>query len=286
MPQDFDRREQTMFDELKNYREYLSVHPIHELFGIDLEKYGNVDRKQEFTTYQKVDPDETEPYPAELDDLIRLHYLVITRKVTTILEFGVGKSTVVFNHALDANRKRYGKFVSDNLRRSNPFECHTVDTGAEWLDEVRTKFDTPNVKYYLAQCEVATFGDRICTFYDPLPNVCPDLIYLDAPDQYSPRGDVRGMSTSHKDRFPMAGDILAFEHFLLPGTLIVVDGRTANARFLRLNLQRDWTYSHSVEFDQHYFELTEEPLGVYNRRQIDFCLGNEFYVRVRARSGL
>jgi hypothetical protein len=65
----------------------------------------------------------------------------------------------------------------------------------------------------------------------------------------------------------------------LPGTLIVVDGRTANARFLKSNLQRDWTYYHSEAFDQHFFELTERPLGIYNKRQIDFCLGKEFYNR-------
>ena len=29
----------------------------------------------------------------------------------------------------------------------------------------------------------------------------------------------------------MAADILSIEHFLHPGTLIVIDGRTANARF-------------------------------------------------------
>ena len=39
----------------------------------------------------------------ELDDLIRLHYLVTSRKVMTILEFGVGKSSIVFDHALQIN---------------------------------------------------------------------------------------------------------------------------------------------------------------------------------------
>ena len=68
-------------------------------------------------------------------------------------------------------------------------------------------------------------------------------------------------------------ELKTFEHFLLPGTLIVVDGRTANARFLKANLQRNWDYHHSEEYDQHFFELKEKPLGVYNQRQIDFCLG-------------
>ena len=35
----------------------------------------------------------------------------------------------------------------------------------------------------------------------------------------------------------MSADILVFEHFLQPGTLIVVDGRAANARFLKTNLE-------------------------------------------------
>ena len=74
---------------------------------------------------------------------------------------------------------------------------------------------------------------------------------------------------------PMSADILTLEHFLLPGTLIVVDGRTANARFLKTNLQRDWDYYHSEEYDQHFFELKETPIGIYNQRQIEFCLGSE-----------
>jgi hypothetical protein len=70
----------------------------------------------------------------------------------------------------------------------------------------------------------------------------------------------------------MAADILAMEHFLLPRTLIVIDGRTANARFLKSNLQRNWKYSYYREYDQHFFELMEEPLGELNKIQIDYSL--------------
>jgi hypothetical protein len=99
---------------------------------------------------------------------------------------------------------------------------------------------------------------------------------LDGPDQFSPEGDVRGLSTNHPDRMPMSGDIITIEHFLTPGTLIVVDGRTANARFLKENLQRNWEYHHSSDYDQHYFEHKESPLGIYNKKQIEFCLGKEW----------
>ena len=77
----------------------------------------------------------------------------------------------------------------------------------------------------------------------------------------------------------MIGDILAMENFLLPGTMIIVDGRTSNARFMKNNFQRNWIYHHFVNFDQHVFELNEEPLGILNRNQIDICLGKEYYQR-------
>lgn len=77
----------------------------------------------------------------------------------------------------------------------------------------------------------------------------------------------------------MSCDILKIEHFLLPGTLIVVDGRTANARFLKANLQREWRHEHDEEGDVHYFEMIEEPLGKWNRRQIEFCLGADWRSR-------
>ena len=106
--------------------------------------------------------------------------------------------------------------------------------------------------------------------FETLPNLCPDLIYLDGPDQFSAIGNVDGITTNHIERLPMSGDLLKIEHFLLPGTLIVIDGRTANARFLKANFQRDWTYNYFEEFDQHFFELNEEPLGIYNKKQIEF----------------
>jgi hypothetical protein len=68
----------------------------------------------------------------------------------------------------------------------------------------------------------------------------------------------------------MAADVLSFEHFLLPGCLIVIDGRTANARFLQTNLQREWKYTYQKNFDQHYFELKEEALGPLNQLQLNF----------------
>ena len=71
---------------------------------------------------------------------------------------------------------------------------------------------------------------------------------------------------------PMSCDILKFEHFLTPGTIIVLDGRTANARFLRDNFKRNWLYKY--EEDQHIFYLNDPILGKYNKLQLKFYNGN------------
>ncbi len=69
---------------------------------------------------------------------------------------------------------------------------------------------------------------------------------------------------------PMACDVLKIEHFFVPGTILLIDGRGANARFLKSNLQRDWVYDYDASVDQHKLVLAEEPLGPYSRRQLDF----------------
>jgi hypothetical protein len=117
---------------------------------------------------------------------------------------------------------------------------------------------------------MSKFNDRICTLYDIIPNVCPDIIYVDGPDQFNVNGSINGISTNKIDRLPMAADVLLLEPFLLPGTLIIFDGRTANARFVKNNLQRKWDYIHIDEADIHIFELIEEPLGALNKVQMEF----------------
>ena len=102
------------------------------------------------------------------------------------------------------------------------------------------------------------------------PDISPDFIYLDGPDQYSPSGDVNGISTNHPDRMPMVSDINRIEPFLLPGTVILVDGRTANARFIKNNLQNQWNYKHYKDFDIHIFVNDSEALGIYNKKELTF----------------
>ena len=234
---------------------------------------------------EAVDPTHTEPYGAEWDNLIRRHDLVLKRRVTTILEFGCGYSTLVMAHALALNAEKHGTFVSKNLRRNNAFELHAIDDMPRYIAVSQSRIPphlAKHVHMMETQVRMCLFNDRIATEYEQLPNVCPDFIYLDAPSQHSVLGDINGITTAHPDRLPMACDLLRMEHFLLPGTLIVVDGRTANARFLQANFQRNWVHKFEAKEDITYFELQEEPLGKYNKRQIDYCLGGKFQIKAGA----
>jgi hypothetical protein len=272
----------TLFKGLGGYEKYIFKNKIDKILKISFNKNIKLNKKILKDPYTTVRKKIKNPFPPELDDLCRLHYLIVSRKVNTILEFGVGKSTVIFNDGLIQNRINYQQYVKNNLRIPNAFFCYSLDNYKTWVNKVKSEYKLTNVRFKISTLKMSTFNSRICTFYNNLPNICPELIYLDGPGLHSVEGNIRGISTKSEDRLPMAGDILTMEHFLLPGTLIVVDGRTANARFLKCNFQRDWIYCHDVKNDQHFFELCEEPLGIYNEKQIKHCLGRNYFQRLKA----
>ena len=78
-----------LFSGLEDYKKYILDNPFHIDLDVKLEDYGNLTTKKIHSPYRSVDKNNKIPSEAELDDLIRLHYLVRSRKVTTILEIGV-----------------------------------------------------------------------------------------------------------------------------------------------------------------------------------------------------
>jgi len=267
-----------------DYDAYLNDNKINLLLGETLND-GNILEKTIRPPTFNVDINNATPFPSEYDDLVRLHYIVRSRKALTVLEFGVGKSTIVMADALLSNRLCYSEYTNANLRRDGAYQIHSIDNYDDYIQVVLSQIPEILLKenicnLYFSELEMGVFNGRVCTYYSTLPNVCPDIIYLDGPDLFSPRGNIRGISTKQQDRMPMAADILTIEHFLQPSCLIIVDGRTANARFLKCNLQRNWSHCYNEQWDQHYFELQESPLGVYNKKMIDFCLADSFYNRI------
>lgn len=249
---------------------YVAANGLHALIGAHDEGTENtLDPSRKFGDA---------PYSPKWNDLARLHHIACERKVSSVLEFGCGYSTIVLAEALYQNRRRHGEYISKNFRRSNAFEHHVVDDMEKYLALTREKVPShlaDIVHFHASPVQMTTFNGRVATEYETLPNLAPDLIYLDGPSRYSVLGDVNGITTAHASGLPMACDLLKIEHFLTPGMMIVVDGRTANARFLKSNFQRRWAYE-TID-DIHLFELQEAPLGDLNRRQIEFCLG-EFWL--------
>ena len=261
----------TSFDQKGELLDYVRYHGLDELCQVDAKSVElNIDPHRGKSWHEGV---VEHSIPCNWPDLVRLHKIVLDRRVTTVLEFGIGYSTLVLAHALNENKIQYKKFVKENLRKNNAFEVHSVDADQHFINTTQEK--VPNdireiARFCKSDVVMGEWCGRICTFYERLPNICPDLIYIDGPSRYHPQNSIRNISTSNPDRMPMSADVLSIEYFLLPGTVIIIDGRTANARFLKNNLQRDWNYQHFIDQDYHLFELVEEPLGLLNRVELEW----------------
>ena len=218
-------------------------------------------------------------YRPQLVDLYRLYQLLVLNKRTTVLEFGSGYSSLMFAASLSALKGKYLPHVS-KLRRNNPFELFILESEKKYLNITKKRIDKyfkdnqymDNVKvhYKASEVHMTTFNGRICTEYKSLHICNPDFIYLDGPEQFNVQGNINDFTTAHTDMMPMVSDILKIENFLTPGTIILVDGRGANAAFLRNNFQREWVYYNCEEYDQHIFYLNDHSLGEYNSAQLKF----------------
>lgn len=222
-----------------------------------------------------IDPENMVPFVPVLEDLCFLHRQIRQRRVLTVLEFGVGYSTVVMAAAMKKNKEEYGlEFKTADIRCLHPFSVYSLDADYCWIaaaeqrlpDELR---EFTHISY--SEVYAGTFQDRLCHYYRTLPDIIPDFIYLDAPGPSQVQGEIGGLSFHGcVERTLNSADILRMEPSLTPGTMIVVDGRMNNVRFLANNLQRDWDIMVDEEEDRTVMELKEPTLGIYNRQKLIF----------------
>jgi hypothetical protein len=235
----------------------------------------------EFCTYLEVfhesskrTSDGVEVYPPNYPDLFSLYSKVISSRSLAVLEFGSGWSTFVFALALQENKDRdLGKVGS--IRHPNLYQLMTIDCENRFMKlavgriprDLTVKIHQIETKAYMS-----VLNDQICTLYQNLPAFTADFIYLDGPDCGPDQilGDVDGYSINygHGSKaygLPMSADLIRLEPHLWPGTIIVTDGRGANARFLKNNFRRNWEYYYDDSLDQHVFQLDEPAWGMYSK---------------------
>jgi len=226
-------------------------------------------------TKQASTTDSSGAVPIDLPDLVRIHRLIRSRKSFTVLEFGVGFSTLIIADALKKNKSDWDKLQpTPKVRNRHLFHCFTVDTSEHWITVASNRFPEilkPYVSFQYSRVEIGTHQGQLCHFYKNLPDIIPDFIYLDGPDPAAVEGSINGMTFQCDERTVMAGDLLLMEPILLPGTFVLIDGRTNNARFLKNNLKRDYNIHWDKDGDVTTFELIEERLGKYN------ILGKDFF---------
>ena len=246
-------------------KKIISFFHKHNLLYIleNTKKYGkNVDRRIL-----------SKPHAPVISDLYRIYQYITLNKRTTILEYGTGWSTLVMSKALFENEKKFKNKLFPRI--VNPFKLFVLDNEKKYLKISKKRLlqyseRKLNVNFYFSNVKMTTFNDRISTEYLNHPRVNPDFIFLDGPDQFKVQGHINNISTNNLDMMPMSCDILKYENFLTPGTIILTDGRSANARFLKNNFQRNWDHKYIKEYDENVFLLNEEPLGKYNFEQIRF----------------
>ena len=242
-----------------------------------LNKYINLDANADFKegVFDAVSGKLNIPFPPIAEDLARLHRLIRKRKAFTVLEFGSGLSTIVIADALSKNKADFLALKEKpELRNRFMFQIFSVESDKQWIKHNQLNFPEhllEHVNFHYSEIKIDTFNGRICHFYENLPDIVPDFIYIDGPNPKDVKGNVNGMTFQCDERTVMAADLLLMESILLPGTFIIVDGRTNNARFLKNNFQRNFEMSWDKDDDITSFELKEERLGKYN------ILGSDFY---------
>ena len=215
------------------------------------------------------------PFPPEPNDLCRLHKLIRTRRCFTILEFGLGYSTIVMADALQKNEEDWINLPQKpEIRNRFMFQLFSVDASKDWIDTARNRCPrhlVNRVHLHSSEVEIGTYNGQLCHYYKDLPDIVPDFIYLDGPSAKDVKGSINGMSFQCEERTVMSADLLLMESTFLPGTFIIVDGRTNNARFLERHFTRHYEVKWDREGDVTTFELMEERLGKYN------LLGSDFF---------
>ena len=261
-----------------------NIEDLEFIKNLNLEEYfyenklGDVIGVSQYTRPKSIGPNDTfnqeggEVFSPDCADLARLHALVRIRKCLTVLELGSGVSTKVIADALSKNYDDYQKDI-ELVRRQNPFKLFSIESEEKYLETTRNSLGDLEtfVEMLCVKARQDIFKNNICGRYMSMPSICPDFIYIDGPSPYSySENEDAYLNISHPDITNVTCDLLLLEAYLLPGTFVIFDGMTNNARFNKRMLSRDWISYEDTLMDYTILTLVEDPLGVHHKNQISF----------------
>ena len=204
----------------------------------------------------------------KFEDLARLLYICETTNVDSILEYGCGFSTYIFHNYLS-------KTNNNSEKKTNKFlQVFEVHKNFLELATSRLKENPIYLKTSYKNCEIVYDFSRNdgSHYYEAKYSFLPDLIYLDGPSHY----DVPNFEThenslntfSLNTRPSVSSDILSIESWLSPGTILVIDGREANVRYLKSKCYRNWEWADNKDSKITVAFLNEDPIGKYNKSKL------------------
>ena len=134
----------------------------------------------------QVKSNEKKPLQYELPDLCRLHWLVLARKVFNTLEIGSGFSTVFIADAKYILKNYYGKVK--NIRCDKQFHIYSVGEDRHFLNITKKRIPEKlknHISLIFNKVKIINYQGKFALKHENLPNISPDLIYLDGPSLYS-----------------------------------------------------------------------------------------------------
>ena len=159
------------FKTLKTNLSNLKIKSYFKRFGLDeITKHKNFKKRK---VNQMIDDFAFQP---ELDELYLLHRYIIQFRRMTILEFGIGWSTIVMANALQYNRNKYLSKV-ENLRMSNAGQIHCLDNSKSWAKKMKIKLKRYSkiVKLNYSEVFMDRFNGKICTSFKDALKEKPDI---------------------------------------------------------------------------------------------------------------
>lgn len=213
------------------------------------------------------------PHIPDLSDIYYIYNLIVLNNRINILEYGTGWSSLAIYKALLYNKKKNkGKFYT---RCENPYSLNIIDNSKRFIQISKKRLEKEfgkknNINFFYSKCEMTKFNDKYAHHYINHPVINPDFIFLDGPNNFYVTGKSENFTVNNFSMQPMGCDILKFENFLIPGTIILSDGRSTNMRFLKSNFTRNWKFKKLYDSDLNILVLDEEPLGIWNEEQLAF----------------